>query len=254
MRRRTDVIHQNMDITLVLLPGLDGTGTLFQPLLPHLPPELRPLIATYPTDAALGYEQLLPRVLDTLPTDAPFVLLGESFSGPLALMAAARCPAGLQGVILCASFIRNPLPAGSSLLRPLARGICFKFAPRFARSWALMGRSATPALRRLSREAIDAVSPHVLAHRVRAVLNVDVRHELQCCRVPLLYLRGTRDRVVSRRNQDEIIAGFPCAQRVELDAPHFLLQTQPAAAAAAIAKFATALPPNTPLEQSAATV
>src|SRR4051812_43266913 len=95
-------------LTVVLLPGLDGTGTLFGPVLDHLPPDLRPLVVTYPTEEPLGYEQLLAHVLERLPTSAPFVLLGESFSGPLALMASSRSPVGLRGVILCASFVRNP--------------------------------------------------------------------------------------------------------------------------------------------------
>src|ERR1051325_2082913 len=103
-------------LTVVLLPGLDGTGTLFRPLLDHLPPELHPLVVTYPPEEPIGYDELLPRVLDHLPTSTPFVLLGESFSGPLALMVAARSPTGLRVVIVCASFVRNPLPAGSSLL------------------------------------------------------------------------------------------------------------------------------------------
>jgi pimeloyl-[acyl-carrier protein] methyl ester esterase len=234
------------DFTVVLLPGLDGTGTLFRPLLAHLPPNLRSLVVTYPTDELLGYEELLPRVLDVLPTSAPFVLLGESFSGPLVLMAAARSPVGLRGVILCASFVRNPLPAGSALLRHLVRGSCFRVAPEFARSWALLGRYATPSLRRLSSEAIDAVSPQVLAHRVRTVLNVDVRRELEACRVPVLYLRGTHDRVVGRRNMDEVIACSASATVEEIAAPHFVLQAQPGAAAAAVWKFLAALPSNPP--------
>jgi pimeloyl-ACP methyl ester carboxylesterase len=206
---------------------------------------------TYPPHEPLGYDELLPRVLDRLPTSEPFVLLAESFSGPLALMASARSPAGLRGVILCASFVRNPLPPGSSVLRQLVRGFWFRASPEFARSWALLGGYATPALRRLSGEAIEAVSPHVLAHRVRAVLRVDVRRELEACRVPVLYLRGRHDRVVSRRNGDEVLARSASAKVVELPAPHFVLQTQPAAAAAAVSKFVAALPSDPPLERTA---
>ena len=227
-------------MTIVLLPGLDGTGLLFRPLRAHLPAELRVVVANYPGDQLLGYEGLLQRVLDALPTSGPFVLLGESFSGPLALMAAARSPVGLRGVILCASFVRNPLPAGSVLLRHLVRGWCFRAAPDFVRSWALLGEDATPELRRLSSEAIDAVSPRVLAHRVRAVLTVDVRRELEACRVPVLYLRGKRDRLIGRRNGEEVVARCS-GEVVEIAAPHFVLQAQPAAAAVVVSRFVAAL-------------
>src|SRR4051812_12496722 len=78
------------EIALVLLPGLHGNDVQFRPLLAHLPPQIRPIAVNYPPDQPLDYAQLLPLVLAALPEDQPFVLLGESFSGPLAIMAAAR--------------------------------------------------------------------------------------------------------------------------------------------------------------------
>src|SRR2546430_17674636 len=117
------------ELPLVLLPGLDGSGLLFRPLIDHLPPELDPIVVAYPPDRALGYDELLPLALKALPTSAPFALLGESFSGPLALMAAARAPEGLQAVILCATFVRKPLLAHIPLLRHLVRGPCFRVVP-----------------------------------------------------------------------------------------------------------------------------
>ena len=44
---------------LVLLPGMDGTGVLFEPLLEVLPCEFEPIVVRYPPDKALGYEALL---------------------------------------------------------------------------------------------------------------------------------------------------------------------------------------------------
>ena len=74
---------------LVLLPGMDGTGDLFAPLLSALPPALRTIVVRYPCDRPLGYAGRTRG-----PKDQPFVLLGESFSGPIAAaIAAARRPA-----------------------------------------------------------------------------------------------------------------------------------------------------------------
>lgn len=47
-------------LRLILLPGLDGSGVLFAPLLRHLPPDVEPVVVRYPPDRALGYEELLP--------------------------------------------------------------------------------------------------------------------------------------------------------------------------------------------------
>jgi len=44
---------------LVLLPGMDGTGILFEPLLNVLPREWEPIVVRYPPDEARGYDELL---------------------------------------------------------------------------------------------------------------------------------------------------------------------------------------------------
>lgn len=226
-----------MKPVLVLLPGLDGTGVLFRPLLPFLSPEFQPVVVAYPPDRRLGYRELLPVVLAALPRSGPFLILGESFSGPLALLAAATRPAGLVGVVLCASFVRSPLRFGSTWLAPLVRPFAFRLCPQFVTARVLLGAWSTPALRALLAEALSTVRPGVLAHRVRAVLRIDVLKELQACPVPVLYIRASHDRVVSARALTCITAARPGVQVAQLAAPHLALQTQPGAASSAISSF-----------------
>ena len=88
----------------MLLPGLDGTGKLFANFLAVLPPTIEARVIDYPTDEPLTYEQLELRVRAALPSDRPFVLLGESFGGPIAIRIAASPPPGLAGLILCGTF------------------------------------------------------------------------------------------------------------------------------------------------------
>ncbi len=63
-------------------------------------------VLSYPLDQSLGYDRLISIVEEEARKLGDFVVVGESFSGPLALMLAARNPAGLQGVVLCASRFR----------------------------------------------------------------------------------------------------------------------------------------------------
>ena len=98
----------SLKMKLLLLPGLDGTGVLFRPLLKSLPDWLEPVVIPYPTQQVLGYDDLLSTIRQALPLDEPFLLLGESFGGPLALRLAASKPPGLKGVILCGSFVTCP--------------------------------------------------------------------------------------------------------------------------------------------------
>ncbi len=232
--------HEMTLPSLVLLPGLDGTGHLFGPLLAALPPEVSTVIVSYPSDSPLGYSALLPLVLGALPADRPFVLLGESFSGPLAIMAAAAHPYGLVGVVLCASFIRNPHPYVPSLLASAVRSPVLGLFPRFAQIKALLGRYSSPALRALTREALSRVAPAVLASRLREVLRVNVAQQLQACSVPVLYLQAHSDFVVPAWNVKAIRKVSPALQVVTLQGPHMVLQASPAAAAEALSHFLTA--------------
>ncbi len=103
-----DSPHVPESATLLLLPGLDGTEVLFGPLVAALPPWIRPRVVTYPPRGATGYADLLPLVEASVEPTADFFVLGWSFSGPLALMLAARRPDRARGVILCSSFVRPP--------------------------------------------------------------------------------------------------------------------------------------------------
>ena len=225
------------ETTIVLLPGLDRTGTLFRPLIEHLPSRLDPVVVAYPGKEKIGYGDLLPRVMQSLPTGEPFVILGESFSGPLALMAAASRPPGLLGVILCATFVRNPAWIRGKWLRHLVPDIAFRLYPSLSAAKALMGGYSSPVLRESFRNAIAAVAPEVLAFRVREVMQVDVSDELRRCPVPILYLRGSRDLVVPKHNAREIAALSAGVSEVTITAPHMLLQTRPREAATAIGRF-----------------
>src|SRR3979490_2643495 len=102
--------HASTAPAVVLLPGLDGTGKLFAEFAQHLRPSVDPIIVPYPKDQVLGYDELEALVLASLLSNRLFVLLGESFSGPIAIRIAARAPAGLVAVILCGTFAKNPFP------------------------------------------------------------------------------------------------------------------------------------------------
>ncbi len=229
-------------IALILLPGLDGTGIFFQPLLAALPPHIQPVVVTYPADRPLTYQQLLPLVLAALPTDEPFIVLGESFSGPLAIMAAMTRPKNLRAVILCATFVTRPLPMLKWLVPVFARSIFFQFFPPVQRALVAMG-AYPEKLGKLITQVRMAVGGGMIAFRVRDLFKVDVREQLRACTLPMLYIAGKKDRVVPAANLRQIQQIKPDIQVVTFDGAHRVLQTWPAEAAAVIAKFAASLEP-----------
>jgi pimeloyl-ACP methyl ester carboxylesterase len=227
-------------VKLILMPGMDGTGDLFGPLLHFLGNSIDSTVLRYPTDEPLDYSELLPRVRAAIPNSEPFVLLGESFSGPLAIMLAAEAPAGLQGVILSASFATNPIPWFPRFARPLVQPVFFRAMPRFTQVKAILGRYATPELRTILLKANSAVHPAVMAARARAILAVDVMAQFKACPYPILYLRGERDRVVRKQILNGLVLARPSLQVVTLPAPHLVLQVAPEKSAKAILEFVAA--------------
>jgi hypothetical protein len=64
-----------MPPTLVLLPGMDGTGELFSPFLASLGSDFETLIVRYPTNEVLSLAELTALAQSKLPADKRFVLL-----------------------------------------------------------------------------------------------------------------------------------------------------------------------------------
>lgn len=229
-----------MSITLVLLPGMDGTGELFGPFIDALGPAQPVQVLRYPTDRPWGYTELLPWAAQQLPAGAPYVLLGESFGGPLAWRLAAGAHGHLKGLVLCCTFARNPLP----LLAPLA-AVCHALPWQTARArwleWLMLGHAASAQLRQRFRTAIAQVPPAVLSARARAVLTLPPQPPRLSPQLPVLSLRARGDRVVPRAATEGMAQGLPHAQTAVLPGPHGLLQRQPAAAAAQVRAFLRSL-------------
>jgi pimeloyl-ACP methyl ester carboxylesterase len=229
-----------MATTIVLLPGLDGTGTLFADFISALGKDFSPMVVSYPANQPLDYRALEEQVRAVLPTDRPYLLLGESFSGPIAVSIAASKSPGLTGLILSCSFVRNPLPA----LRPLKRTL--RFLPVkshlvesiFAR---LLAGTSSQEIRKKMRKALDCVSSNTLRARLQAVLETDYSDKLRQVRAPILYLKAARDHVVPSSAAKHIARLVPSVQIVSFKGPHLLLQTLPHETATIVRNFSAQL-------------
>jgi pimeloyl-ACP methyl ester carboxylesterase len=222
---------------LVLLPGLDGTGLLFSRFVSALGPDFEATVVRYPGNQALNYAEHESIARLSLPRDGPFFILGESFSGPLAISLAASKPPGLVGLILCCTFARNPLLIYARF-KSLLGLVPFNLIPKVFQSPFLFGRFSSRSLRSEHREAISQVTNDALRARIKAIFEVDVSAKLQQVAVPVLSLRAAEDRIIPRAASEHIRRVAPSVQVVELEAPHLLLQTIPSTAAAIVSKFA----------------
>lgn len=226
---------------LVVLPGLDGTATLHAEFVASVGPAFDSVtVVPYPPDEALGYVALEALVRAQLPAATPFVLLGESFSGPVALSIAADAPPNLVGLVLSTTFAKSP----TSLLSPFAaltRIAPVRAVPIPLLSWLLFGRWATPQLEASLQSALLAVSPAVLRFRAAAAMRANVSASLGSIAVPVLYLRSSHDRLLSPVAGRHILSAVPQCTTVDIAGPHLLLQTAPKDCALAVGAFARLL-------------
>ena len=222
---------------LVLLPGLDGTGRLFGSFLGVLPAEYEPVVVTYPPDRRLNYEELFAQIRGVMPWNVPYTLIAESFAGPLALRFAETQPQNLRALVMCASFVSNPLPPENWAARLLNDTVFQRSPAEVVLKKLLTIADYAPPLLAAVQVALEIVRPEVLSHRVRMALDTDARDALRACRAPILYLQAARDQLVGPRSFEEIRAIKPGVTCEVVNAPHLLLQSKPREAWAAIRRF-----------------
>ncbi|XUM24758.1 hypothetical protein ACRAVF_11145 [Bradyrhizobium oligotrophicum S58] len=134
-------------------------------------------------------------------------MLGESFSGAIAIETAATNPR-VAGLILASSFARHPLPTWLSrftwLLDP-------RWIPTRLIVAVLLGAAATPTLKLRLMDVLRSLPAAVLRARAEEALRVDKRDRLATTTCPILCLHGSSDRLIRRRQIAEILRREPTA-------------------------------------------
>lgn len=220
---------------LVLLPGLDGTGELFAPLREALGPDIQTSVVRYESERTFDdYVNTAAKALSPKNT----VLVAESFSGPVALALCARSAANINGMVLCATFARSPF---QSLLRandlvPTALLGPSPIQPLLLRHLCLNGDRDSHLLAR-AVSVLRSVPAATMHTRLSTLATIDVQPLLRCLRMPVLYLRASRDRIVSRKLGRELIDNLSNVSVAEVSGPHLLLQARPRECAESIRRF-----------------
>lgn len=222
---------------LVLLPGLNGTGQLFAPLAGALAGQINTQSIAYPETGEQSYPALTAFAADQLPAER-CILLGESFSGPIAVELAARFPHRIAGLILAVTFLAAPWPP--RLIR-LISSRCHRFMPMAVLHAVLMGRNRDSQIADELTRIVGTLEPRVVAARLGAIAACDTRERIRDVACPILVLQATRDRLVPSRALARTLRTIPNADIRRLPGPHMLLQCNPSAAAHEIIQFANRL-------------
>lgn len=214
---------------VVLLPGLDGTGILFKPLTDALSGNIDTLVISYPIDRNLNYRELVEFVMGQLPNEE-FILVGESFSGPIANQIALLKPENLKSVIFVASFLENPQRYLLNLSKLLPKKLILAMPiPDFIVKYFILGSAANEQLIDLYKQTINKRSSSVLSFRLDEISKLSASQE--ACDLKAIYIQATNDMLVP----DSCVEAFESAYKeikvFRVKGSHFILQTNPLACA-----------------------
>jgi pimeloyl-ACP methyl ester carboxylesterase len=225
------------EIALVLLPGLDGTGELFGPLISCIPEEIKPIVISYPRNRQCSYIELKEIIMEELPRETDFFILGESFSGPLAIMIAGQRPEKLKGLILCATFITNPFRFIPSWIRIISISPIYRLWPFLIRIRTVHETNQIKELANMAISVIKTVNPDIIAGRIKSIFQVDVEKELVSFDLPILYIMGDKDRLIRKHNFEKIKKIRPDVFLSVIKTQHSILQREPLDAANVLIEF-----------------
>ena len=220
---------------LILLPGMDGTGLLFNPLQKELG-DVPHTVLSYPLSEKLDYDDATEHIRKRLPVDEGFVLLAESYSGRVAYNLARQDIPNIKGVIFVVSFLSSPRPVLLSVakLLPLSLLIRLPFPNWLFRKF-VVGPDGTDDAIAFTRQVLKKVKPAVLAKRLRDIGNQTLPAETIA--VDSYYIQAMQDRLVPSRCHQEMQGLIPNIDKTELAGPHLLLETNPVESADAIKKI-----------------
>lgn len=218
-------------VPVVLLPGLDGTGDLFERFVAIAPRSFRPIVVSFPCVGT--YSDLKIAIRSQLPAAESFVVLGESFSGPLALAIAEEVGERVSHIVVCNSFVSSP---ATKVLRFVPWNRIFRLPlPRWPIRHFFIGDQSSNHLVDAVRAAIDKTPSRVLAARLRSIFSLQIG-QTASVQAPLLVLIGAHDRLIRTNvaSFDQIASNLTvCA----LSGPHLLLQAKPEEAWTEISRF-----------------
>ena len=208
------------DLTVLVFPGLDGSVELLRDFVAASPPGFSVQTLTLPD--AESYSTLADKFDNVVRDAGPCILIGESFSGPLAILLAERHPSIIQHLILVASFATSPI---SSIAMFAPWSLLFRLPLPRSVSRLLIGNH--DHLLTTLRTAIGAQSAKTKAKRITMVATVDVVTSLLQIDCPITYLAPTQDRLIHKRHGLSISKTNSRSGIRHIDGPHLILQTCP---------------------------
>ncbi|BFM13386.1 hypothetical protein R50072_35390 [Simiduia litorea] len=211
---------------IILLPGLDGTGLLFNDLVAQLPKEWDVKILSYDSIQDTSYSGQAEEISEHL-KGMDIFLVGESYSGRVAYELHQILGDRVKGIVFLASFISSPslvsrlaklLPVSLLSSNILSRFILYLFGFNFSGGSSLVA----PVF-----ESIKKADKVKLRSRLRNIATLNIpKHDIKC---PVTYIRPTSDLLVGVKAFNVLASRAAHLNVVKVRGGHFIAQSNPVA-------------------------
>ncbi|ESQ74435.1 alpha/beta fold hydrolase [Asticcacaulis sp. AC402] len=208
---------------VILLPGTDGTGVFFDALVAAVSPHAEVRVLAYPQSGPQTYDHLGNLLLPHMPTDHDYILVGESFGGPLAIWLAAHAPRRPVKLVLGATFAASPFGRLGRWVLPLLW--IGEHLPLW--TWQIdlvLFNGRNRAIAHHIHQTVLPIPRRTLIARARTVLACDQRALIDRLTMPVLCLNAARDRMIPPWLPRHF-GGRPHVRVVNLDLPHMIFQS-----------------------------
>jgi pimeloyl-[acyl-carrier protein] methyl ester esterase len=219
--------------SFVLLPGLDGTGKLFDRLLAVIGGSHAFTVVRYPESVA-SLNDLVAFARAAIDRVENPIVIAESFSGVLLARLLSERKIRMRAAVFAASFMETPrrylLPGALRVPETVARVAMAALIKHFC-----VNGCDDAALREEIFRVVDSAPYRTLLTRL-ALLR-DLEERVIETVVPVLALQATQDRVLDRSARSSIKRRIPGARIEMVEGPHLLLQAEPVACWRVIESF-----------------
>lgn len=220
---------------IILLPGLDGTGLLFDKLKESFPENLDIEVISYDSLEGISYSEQASEIANRF-EGIDIYIVGESYSGRVAYELFKLRRHRVKGIVFLAGFISSP-----SILSKFAGFVPVSLiAPNFLTKnllyllgFSLIGGSS---LSERVFASISKANKYKLKSRLRNIAGLDEPAQSITC--PVTYIRPSKDLLVSASAVRLLSKKCSSFIQVTVNGGHFIAQSNPVECAQVICNAA----------------
>ena len=220
---------------IILLPGLDGTGSLFNDLLNNLGEDNEVEVISYDHISGLSFIEQAKEIAVKI-TDVNVLLVAESYSGRVAYELSQILDSRVRAIVFIASFISSP-----SFLSKFAVFLPVSMLkPNFLTAYLLsvLGFNGQATKKQIDRlfNSLKIANRSKLKARLKNIAALSSPANVIDC--PVTYIRPNRDFLVSSAAVSRLRSLCTNFNVISVSGGHFIAQSAPADCAKAISNAA----------------